>query len=110
MEQKTVINIAKDFGRYPAGRYPSDGPFNGEDFRDKHLVPALHKNSDTIYIELDGARGLASSFLEEAFGGLVRKGFEPQTLIRRFYFHSTDPSLIEEILGYIKNQETKDLH
>lgn len=65
------INISKDFSTHPAGRYPTDGPFSGETFRKKHLVPAL-KKCDRIEVILDGTRGYPSSFLEEAFGGLVR--------------------------------------
>jgi len=34
----TIIDIGKDFSRYPAGRYETDGPFNGELFRAKFLV------------------------------------------------------------------------
>lgn len=104
MEQKTVINIAKDFGRYPAGRYLSDGPFSGEAFRDNLLVPALRNGTGEVEIELDGARGLASSFLEEAFGGLVRQGFDPKVLIARLNLHSSDLSLVEEIREYIASQ------
>ena len=99
-----VINVARDFGRYPAGRYLADGPFSGQAFREKLLVPALRGSSDVVDVELDGARGLASSFLEEAFGGLVREGFDPQILLGRLHLHSTDGSLIEEIRDYISSQ------
>lgn len=109
MEQ-TVINIAKDFGRYPAGRYVSDGPYSGQAFRQNILVPALRSGSDVIEIELDGARGLASSFLEEAFGGLVREGFDPKVLLARLNLHSTDRSLVEEIRDYISNQAKSGSH
>jgi hypothetical protein len=56
------------------GRHISDGPFSGEQFRDRFLVPALTraaKTSDKVVVILDGTRYL-SSFLDEAFGGLVR--------------------------------------
>ena len=67
-----VINIAKEFSVSPAGRVPADGPFNGERFRNDFLAPALNKN-DKVVVVLDGVSGFGSSFLEEAFGGLVRK-------------------------------------
>jgi len=109
MEQKTVINIARDFGRYPAGRFLSDGPYSGQAFREKLLVPALRSGNEVVYVELDGARGLASSFLEEAFGGLVRKeGFDPSILLDRLHLHSTDRSLVEEIRDYI-SRKAKDV-
>jgi len=106
MEQKIVINIARDFGRYPAGRYLTDGPYSGQAFRENLLAPALRSGDGVVHIELDGARGLASSFLEEAFGGLVRGGFDSKTLLNRLHLQSTDPSLIEEIKEYISNQSS----
>lgn len=67
-----MISIAKDFSPHPAGRYVTDGPFSGERFRDDLLYPALRDN-DRVEIDMDGALGYGSSFLEEAFGGLIRK-------------------------------------
>ena len=67
-----IINIATDFSRTPGGRYRTDGPSSGEDFRERILIPALEE-SQSITVELDGTRGYPSSFLEEAFGGLVRR-------------------------------------
>lgn len=64
-----------DFARSPGGRYASDGPYSGELFRDQVLVPELAKAieaKDVLVVELDGTSGYGSSFLEEAFGGLVR--------------------------------------
>lgn len=66
----TTISIARDFSRNPAGRYRKDGRFSGEVFREDVLVPKLSKGS--ICVILDGTDGYGSSFLEEAFGGLVR--------------------------------------
>lgn len=104
MEKPRVINIARDFSRYPAGRYISDGPYNGEAFRERFLVPALRESTGKVVIEFDGARGYGSSFLEEAFGGLVRAGVSASDLFSRLDFRSSDSSLIEEIRTYIKDQ------
>lgn len=68
-----MIEIAKDFSKTPAGRYRSDGPASGERFREDFLVPKL-KIDPVVVILLDGAAGYPSSFLEEAFGGLIRHG------------------------------------
>jgi len=70
-----VLSIAESFSPYPAGRYRTDGPFSGERFRDDFLLPTLieaQQNGDEVIVDLDGAFTYSSSFLEEAFGGLVR--------------------------------------
>jgi hypothetical protein len=77
------IRIA-DFAPSPGGRYVSDGEFSGEWFRDVILAPALsaaQSASDILVVELDGTSGYGSSFLEETFGGLIRRGlFSPQAV------------------------------
>lgn len=104
MEHMTKINVARDFTRWPAGRYRADGPFSGEVFRDDILVPALAK-AEVVEVELDGTRGYGSSFLEEAFGGLVRLGrFTSEQLLKRLRVISNDdPSLSQEIRTYIEH-------
>lgn len=66
-----MISIAKDFSRFPTGRHYSDGPNPGQRFREELLYPAL-KTNERVVVDLDGASGYGSSFLDEAFGGLVR--------------------------------------
>ena len=102
--EKKIINIRRDFSRYPAGRYIEDGPYNGQRFREDFLIPALKDNTEKVYIELDGVRGYNSSFLDEAFGGLVARGFPAEDLIERLELISQDQSLIDEIRGYIKDR------
>lgn len=70
----TTIKIATDFSDTPGARVRSDGPFSGEEFREDMLMPLFEDGSDNgkILIDLDGAEGYPSSFLEEAFGGLAR--------------------------------------
>jgi hypothetical protein len=95
-----LIIIAQDFAVMPGGRKIQDGPFSGELFRKSILEPAL-RNDGTIVIDLDGVRGYGSSFLEEAFGGLVRDGFEKRELRERLEIRAWDSSLQLEILDYI---------
>lgn len=69
------ISIAKDFSIYPAGRVVGDGPNSGERFREECLVPVLKQALETgemVAIDIDGTAMLGSSFIDEAFGGLVR--------------------------------------
>lgn len=94
------VNVAKEFSRYPAGRYFADGDFSGQAFRARFLIPAL-KAEQPLIVELDGVRGYGSSFLEEAFGGLVREGYSPAQIRRFIELQSRDPSLIDEIGEYI---------
>jgi hypothetical protein len=98
-----TINIARDFSRYPAGRFAGDGPFSGELFRKKHLAPWIKTG---LVIELDGARGYGSSFLEEAFGGLVRDGVASSEIKAKLQILSSKPSLSSEIWDYIEQAET----
>lgn len=97
-----TIDISKQFSRYPAGRYTDDGPFSGEKFRDELLIPAF-ASGEKVKIILDGARGYGSSFLEEAFGGMVRKGFSANDILQRIIIVSKDPTLSMEIKDYIEN-------
>ena len=97
------ISIAADFSRFPAGRYYSDGLQSGERFRKELLIPAF-SSPGKVVIELDGTLGYGSSFLEEAFGGLVRHhGLNAEEIISRMELRSVeDPSLVQEILGNIR--------
>ncbi len=99
-----IIDIGKDFSRYPAGRYKTDGPFSGELFRENFLIPVLDDNGH-ITIELDSTAGYGSSFLEEAFGGLIRLGYSSNQIKTAITLNSEDPSLIEEIEEYILDAE-----
>lgn len=88
-----MISIAKDFSDVPWGRVPGDGDFCGENFREKVLLPALRRSAtEKIIVDLDGVEGLGSSFLEEAFGGLVWNGhYTPDQLKSRLSIVTTQP-------------------
>ena len=95
------IKVAEDFSPTPAGRYLADGPFSGEAFRERLLKPSLARHG-TVTVDLDGVRGYASSFLEEAFGGLVAEGgFSGPELHERLKIESKHPSYVYEIWRYI---------
>lgn len=102
------ISIAKEFSTEPAGRFPSDGPHSGERFRRELLVPALRECQNVVVI-LDGVEGYGSSFLEEAFGGLVREeGYSSTDIHNRIQFVSEeDESLEVEIWDYVDSTEPK---
>lgn len=100
MSKTAKISIAEDFSPSPAGRFRTDGPFPGEAFRDDLLLPKLKEN-DELLVVLDGTSGFGSSFLEEAFGGLVRKGFKESELRSKLRFESSRPSYESRIWNYI---------
>lgn len=87
-----LINIAQNFSRFPGGRHRTDGRFSGEEFREDFLLPALRQH-DRVIVNLDGVAGLPSSFLEEAFGGLVRRGLNAKELASRLLFTATTPRM-----------------
>jgi hypothetical protein len=103
----TTIDIAREFSRIPGPRYVEEGPHSGQEFREKILRPKFEearRNNDRLVIELDGVRfGYPTSFLEEAFGGLVRE-FGVDAVLQHLVFRSTEePYLPEEIVAYIKD-------
>lgn len=89
-----VLNIAADYSKYPGPRFEEDGPFSGQRFRDELLVPAMVKAKQEgaqVVVNLDGARGYTASFLEEAFGGLIReRGYHLADVNRLLIIQSDD--------------------
>ena len=98
--------IGRDFSDAPAGRLRADGPFSGEEFRDTTLIPAL-LSGDIITVDLSGTYGYGSSFLEEVFGGLVRKRiFSKEDLDRRLIVTAKDPRklcYVERVKTYMSD-------
>lgn len=101
---KNNISIANDFSKYPGGRYYADGEFSGEKFRDELLIPMINKY-DTIEVNLDGTMGYGSSFLEEVFGGLVRKGYSKHDIHKKVNIVSSRKSFTKEIEHHIEVAE-----
>lgn len=109
MASLTIV-IADEFANTPGSRNIDEGQFSGEEFLQKSLLPkfkqALSENCKLL-IDLDRTEGYATSFLEEAFGGLARL-YESKTVLKVLEFKSDDePLLIEEIITYIKEAKDK---
>ncbi len=101
-----MIEIAKDFSRFPAGRFYTDGPYSGQKFLEELLLPMLQETTSqgTIKIDLDRTRGYGSSFLEEAFGGMVRKTRPvslEEALHKIKFISEEDDTLVPEIHEYM---------
>ncbi len=105
MHKTATINIAEDYTTTPAARYKKDGEFSGEEFRLKFLEPHFQDESAEykVRVILDGVEGYATSFLEEAFGGLARKYGKSWCLKRLEFISEEDKLLIDEIKGYIED-------
>lgn len=103
-----IINIATDFYPRPAGRFSADGEYTGETFRDKVLTPKLKELQRTsnghLIIDFTGVTMAGSSFLEEAFGGLVRKGIFPKDFLQKVLVIRSPrrPIIKDRIETYIK--------
>ena len=72
-----VIEIARDFSPTPGGRFRVMGPRSGEEFREMLRKELRRTPNETVEVILDGVEGYGSSFLEEAFGGLIRQKLIP---------------------------------
>ena len=102
------ITIAEDFSKFPAGRFREDGEASGAAFRDDLLAAAL-RDAENVEVVFDGVAGFAASFLEEAFGGLVRvchlnKAF----LDEHLHLRADDPDLADFVKlakRYIKDAD-----
>ncbi|AYP29020.1 hypothetical protein AS1_40 [Marinobacter phage AS1] len=100
----------KDFTEFPGPRYAKLGPYSGEEFRQKVLEPAIKEAGTDLEIDLDGTFGYGSSFLEEAFGGLVRLRVITDAQAKVISQHiksDEDPSLAEEVKSYLLEASTE---
>lgn len=100
-----IINVARDFSRTPGGRYYTDGPSSGQKFREEFLIPAFNEY-DQVLIEMDGTRGYPSSFLDEAFGGLVRNLHITPAQFKAKIKLKASPSFdiyVQDIISYVEH-------
>lgn len=102
----TVTVDMKSFSRAPFGRYAGDGTVNGEAFRKRFLLePFSNPAVDRVVVKLDSvAPGYeyGSSFLEEAFGGLVRvERLRGEDVLRKLEVDTKNTDYVMEIKSYI---------
>ncbi|CAH8199733.1 STAS-like domain-containing protein [Vibrio aestuarianus] len=95
----------KDFTKFPGARYRNLGPSSGEEYRDDILLPAIAEHGSDVIVNLDGAFGYGSSFLEEIFGGCIRKNIDASVMrtIVKNIVSNDDPDLIDEIKEYVED-------
>lgn len=99
-----VLKVADVFTITPGARYPSEGLFSGEEFRQKHLLPAFNRAVEggvKLTVDLDGTVGYGTSFLEEAFGGLAREFSKAKVKSLIEFISLEEPYLVDDIKEYI---------
>lgn len=104
------IVICKEFSDAPGGRYIKEGNYSGEAFREELLLPRFEeaeKKHEKLKIDFDGCFGFGTSFLEEAFGGLVRKYKKRNVLDVIEIVSQEDETVPELICKYVKDAEAK---
>lgn len=102
------INIANDYSKTPGARYEIEGAYSGEKFRNEILLPKLRnaiKDNILLEVTLDGTAGFGTSFLEEAFGGLIRiDKIDIAVIKKKVKFISDEyPDYIDEIYEYLED-------
>lgn len=98
---KIPVICNEDFA-YEGPRYKKLGPESGEEFRDKYFIPWLEKNKDmdNLIIDFDGTIVYTPSFLEETFGGAIRKGY---VQVEKLTFINLPDEQRNDIYKYIKD-------
>lgn len=105
--KETTIDVAKDFSDMPYGRSSVDNEFNGEAFRKGPLLKALHEY-EIVVVDLTGVMGSGSSFLDEAFAGLIKyEGYSYEEITRRLQFKSKYKSVLNNIERYLREAKSK---
>ena len=100
--------IASEFSPITGGRTPKEGDFSGELFRDEILAPKYKEclnNGERLEIVFDNCYGIGTSFLEEAFGGLVRKYQYTDVLKHIELIANDDETILVNVPKYIKAAE-----
>ena len=102
------IKIARDFSFSPGPRYIDEGKNSGEKFRKDVLYPKFKEAIETnkkIIVDLDGTDGYGTSFLEEAFGGLIRiNGLSHQQILSCLTIITEEEDYLkDDVYEYLKD-------
>ncbi|WP_281772266.1 STAS-like domain-containing protein [Haemophilus parahaemolyticus] len=103
-----LIKVA-EFSKTPYGRTDEDGAFNGKRFRLQKLKPAFEGKED-VTIDFHDIAPPGSSFLHEAFGGLIR--YENMTLseiLKKLRIISNFPLYEIQIKKFLEEEENDRL-
>lgn len=104
LDEQLWVFVARDFSDTPGPRRRDEGDHSGEQFLEECLLPKYQEaraRQCKLWVDLDGTEGYATSFLEEAFGGLARRHTSAEVL-ETLEFKSVDQKYLpDEIRNYI---------
>jgi len=108
------VSIATDFSLTPGPRYRIEGDFSGQEFRETILKEAMENaiiGNRKLVMNLDGTAGYGTSFLEEAFGGLIREDNLSFDLINKCLeiISEEEPFLIDDVKEYLQSANVEKL-
>ena len=108
--ERIDLNIAREFTLFPGPRFRTEGEHSGQEFREDLLRPRFldaQRAGGVLHVDLDGTVGYATSFLEEAFGGLARE-FGPEKVTKGIEIICNDePYLEDQVRDYILRAKKK---
>ena len=95
-----ILDCKEDYA-YEGPRYIRLGPESGEEFRDKFFIPWLKSNrgKDSLAVDFEGTVVYTPSFLEETFGGAIRKGYANQ--VKDLKFLNLPDEQKKDVMKYI---------
>lgn len=97
----------KDWSTCPGPRLCGEGDFSAEEWRNHFLVPKLRQAIDSgevLEVDIDGIEGVCHSFLEEAFGGIIRNSMlaNPDDCLMHLAIRTAEePELHRAIWSYL---------
>ncbi|QEJ95340.1 DUF4325 domain-containing protein [Treponema phagedenis] len=100
MKTLKIIECDSDY-RYQGGRFVTLSPCSGEAFRETYLIPFLEKNKNNpeLCVDFSGTVVYTPSFLEECFGGAIRKGYKE---VRKIRFINIPKEEKKRLIDFIK--------
>lgn len=100
-----IIECKEDY-KYEGPRFIDLGPDSGQEFRDTYLIPWLERNKGekTLTVDFEGTIVYTPSFLEESFGGAIRKGYD---IVADLKFINILDEQKKRVQGYIQDALNK---
>lgn len=98
---QVTYKFSQEYTKYPGGRLRKDGPYSGEAFREDVLLPLL-ASCQRLELDLTGAYGFGSSFLDEAFGEVGKRLGISACRSRLSFLADDDPTLVDLIWAKVE--------